>query len=105
MDLDRLLSHRQEMAVLRQVVMGMTNQKLCAPDGNLLASLEINRPKTSKTVKHDLAYAQHEYSSAASNRPAPVLFTKAEKVSFDPGRYKREGNSNRQQTTPKTVSK
>ncbi|XP_039272489.2 progesterone-induced-blocking factor 1-like [Styela clava] len=92
LDLDKLLSHRQEMAVMRQVVKGLTQQKFSPEDGNVLAALDSNKNTNLKLTSHDDSRSDKQLSVSAL-RPAPVVFTKERNLRFDPQQYKKFNSS------------
>lgn len=73
MDLDRLLSHRQEMAVMKEVVKSLASHKLSKPSKNLVESLDSLGKDLpgSETEKKKLTVEQ-----LTASAPSPVVFTR-----------------------------
>ncbi|XP_077469219.1 progesterone-induced-blocking factor 1 isoform X1 [Stigmatopora argus] len=68
-DLERLLSHREELAMMKQILISMRSQH-----ENALNPLEVKKDDTKTTSKWDSAPAGDESPS----KPKPTVFTKKE---------------------------
>jgi len=88
-DLERLLNHRQEMAVLKRTIASMVPpQHLGADDGNLLRSLATRRKST--PVRDDLTTQGKRSSEESDPRfPSPVVFTRQDKRKFNKERHRK----------------
>nr|CAB3264851.1 progesterone-induced-blocking factor 1-like [Phallusia mammillata] len=88
-DLERLLNHRQEMAVLKRTLANMTpaSQRPHRDDGNLLASLESRRKST--PARDEITTRGRASHESDPRFPEPVVFTKQDKVRINPERYRK----------------
>ncbi|XP_057703771.1 progesterone-induced-blocking factor 1 isoform X2 [Corythoichthys intestinalis] len=68
-DLERLLNHREELAMMKQVLISMRSQQ-----ENALSSLEVKKDDTRIPSKRDSAPAEDE----SPGKPKPTVFTKRE---------------------------
>jgi len=76
MDVDRLLSHRQELNLIKNVVMKMYKE-----DGEVIDSIKVNK-------KTKIGESKKKFEGEGDMlRPAPVMFTKAEKECVKEGKY------------------
>ncbi|XP_076799951.1 progesterone-induced-blocking factor 1-like [Clavelina lepadiformis] len=92
MDLERLLNHRQEMALMKRVVANMTSPRENDLDKNFLASLESRHRSTPAPFQDPeplkMKGARREKFDG-SFFPSPVIFTKQEKSKVNPERYRK----------------
>ncbi|XP_077585777.1 progesterone-induced-blocking factor 1 [Stigmatopora nigra] len=68
-DLERLLSHREELAMMKQILISMRSQQ-----ENVLNPIDVKKDDTKTTSKWDSAPAGDELPS----KPKPTVFTKKE---------------------------
>ena len=90
-DLDRVLSHREEIAVTKRVVANMATPTRQELDRNFLDSLETCPMSTPVPMRDCPFIAQpksRKHADNSCNSPRPLIFTKA-KVKINPERYRK----------------
>ena len=80
LDLDRLLSHRQEMAVMKEVIKGLGKPKLSKHDRNLLSSMDLKTSQQSSVAQQRGEKITVE--QLTNSAPSPVVFTKERNIKF-----------------------
>ncbi|XP_030012559.1 progesterone-induced-blocking factor 1 [Sphaeramia orbicularis] len=80
-DLERLLNHREELAVMKQVLISMRSRQ---GDDLNLSETDKSRVRSSGTGKHQSKHLSRTTEEESPNKPKPTVFTKKEAPGWYP---------------------